>query len=274
MQNLKKIILILIGIIFVSCESNTNYERNLATAKKLFAKMGEENINAQLALVSKDIKFYSTIYDASNPLGFEAYKSLTKSYHDNFEDIKYNAQAWLPGVDTLSLKPDGSVRTYGTWTGKNSITGKKINLKGYWYFNFDDEGKIESHGEFFDHGGMMKALSSNISLSSTAQAIKNYKINFKWQKGFEDWSKVPTTPDYHMIAPGLRLEAKGADEINSIIFGFVTEAQLVQELVNITEHGPYVTCYLKLTTKEGEKFDGVEVFKLDEKGRVTNIWAL
>ena len=58
MKNLKKIILILIGIVFVSCDSNTNYERNLATTKKLFAKMGEENINAQLALVSKDIKFY------------------------------------------------------------------------------------------------------------------------------------------------------------------------------------------------------------------------
>jgi hypothetical protein len=47
---MKKIILILIGIVFVSCDSNTNYERNLATAKKLFAEMGEENIDAQLAL--------------------------------------------------------------------------------------------------------------------------------------------------------------------------------------------------------------------------------
>jgi len=60
---------------------------------------------------------------------------MLKAYHDNFEDVQYNAEAWLPGVDTGSLKPDGSVRTYGTWTGKNSITGKDINLKGYWYFN-------------------------------------------------------------------------------------------------------------------------------------------
>ncbi len=35
-------------------------------------------------------------------------------------------------------------------------------------------------------------------LSSTAEAIKNYKINFEWDKGYEAWSKVPTTDDYHM----------------------------------------------------------------------------
>ena len=175
MKNLKKIILILIGIVFVSCDSNTNYERNLATAKKLFAEMGEENINAQLALVSKDIKFYSTIYDASNPLGFEAYKSLTKSYHDNFEDIKYNAQVWLPGVDTLTLKPDGSVRTYGAWTGKNSITGKQINLSGYWYFNFDDEGKIKAQGEFFDYGGMMQAIAPKNPVLVTLKVLPGKK---------------------------------------------------------------------------------------------------
>ena len=119
-----------------------------------------------------------------------------------------------------------------------------------------------------------KLKETSYTLSATSQAIKTYKVNFKWQEGYEAWSKVPTTSDYYMLAPGLGLEARGADEINSIIFGFVTETELIQELVDITEHGPYVTCYLKLTTKAGEKFDAVEVFKLDEQGRVTNIWAL
>ena len=87
------------------------------------------------------------------------YASIVKGYQDNFEDVKYNAQAWLPGVDTLSLKPDGSVRTYGTWTGKNSTTGKEINLTGdIGIFNFDDEGKIITQRDFFDYGGMMQAV--------------------------------------------------------------------------------------------------------------------
>ena len=108
-------------------------------------------------------------------------------------------------------------------------------------------------------------------LSATAEAIKTYKLNFEWQNGYEGWSKVPTTEDYHMVAPGLNLEATGAEEINEIIFGFCTETELVQELVDITEHGNYITCYLKLTTKTGESFDGVEVFQVDDKGRVAKI---
>ncbi len=119
-----------------------------------------------------------------------------------------------------------------------------------------------------------KTTSESASLSSTAEAIKTYKLNFEWQNGFEAWSKVPTTEDYHMVAPGLNLEATGADEINEIIFGFCTETELVQELVNIVEHGNYITCFLKLTTKTGESFDGVEVFQLDDQGRVAKIWAL
>ena len=115
---------------------------------------------------------------------------------------------------------------------------------------------------------------STAQLSSTAEAIKQYKLNFEWQKGYEMWSKVPCAEDYHMVAPNLNLEATGAKEIEDIIFGFVSEAELKQELVDIVELGNYVTCYLKLTTKTGEAFDGVEVFLLNEKGEVSKIWAL
>lgn len=111
-------------------------------------------------------------------------------------------------------------------------------------------------------------------LSATAQAIKNYKETFEWSKGFESWSKVPTTDDYHMVAPLIGLEATGAAEIEEIIFGFVNETELKQELVDIVELGSYITCFLKLTTKTGETFDGVEVFQVDEEGRVDKIWAL
>ncbi len=114
----------------------------------------------------------------------------------------------------------------------------------------------------------------SVELSPTAKAIKNYKVNFQWNEGYEAWSKVPTTEDYHMVAPNLGLEARGAKEIEKIIFGFVSEAELKQELVDIVELGNYITCFLKLTTKTGETFDGVEVFQVDEEGRVAKIWAL
>ena len=111
---MKKLILLFVGILFVSCDSNPDYEKNLATAKKLFELHGEEKFDEQLALVSKDIKLYTPMYGSSEPVGYDAYSSILKGYQDTFEDIVYTPQAWLPGVDTLTLKPDGSVRTYGT----------------------------------------------------------------------------------------------------------------------------------------------------------------
>ena len=155
---MKKLILLFVGILFVSCDSNPDYEKNLATAKKLFELHGEEKIDEQLALVSKDMKIYTQMYGVNEPGDYNAYAAMLKGYQDAFEDIVYTPQAWLPGVDTLTLKPDGSVRTYGKWTGKNSITGKELDLNGYWYFNFDDEGKVIAQGDFFDFGGMYDAV--------------------------------------------------------------------------------------------------------------------
>tara|TARA_B100000941_G_scaffold200207_1_gene145439 strand:+ start:1859 stop:2200 length:342 start_codon:yes stop_codon:yes gene_type:complete len=113
-----------------------------------------------------------------------------------------------------------------------------------------------------------------MNLSTTAEAIKQYKLTFNWKNGYESWSKVPTTDNYHMIAPNLGLEATGAIEIRDIIFGFCTENELEQELVDIVEHGLYVTCMLNLKTKTGESIQCVEVFLLDDNGKVDKIWAL
>ncbi|MDG2341998.1 MAG: hypothetical protein P8L24_02880 [Cytophagales bacterium] len=155
MKNLLNVIIF--SVFFISCQSNhPDYDRNLATAKKLFQLHGEEDLEAQLALVSKDIESISPIYGSSSN-DYEGYKSMLKAYHDGFEDIQYTANNWLPGTDSLG-KLDGSVRTYGNWTGKNSATGKKIDLNGYWYFNFDNDGKVIVQGDFFDFGGMYDAV--------------------------------------------------------------------------------------------------------------------
>ena len=74
----------------------------------------------------------------SEPVGYDQYVGMLKGYHAAFDNIKYTADNWLPGTgEDGSL--DGSVRTYGTWTGTNVSTGKELNLKGYWYMNFDDK---------------------------------------------------------------------------------------------------------------------------------------
>ena len=66
------------------------------------------------------------MYGSSEPVGYDAYSSILKGYQDTFEDIVYTPQAWLPGVDTLTLKPDGSVRTYGSCSGTMTASGKSF----------------------------------------------------------------------------------------------------------------------------------------------------
>ncbi len=175
MKSLLKLFLISAGILFVSCADNPNYDKNLATAQKLFALHGEEKLDEQLALVSKDIQIEVPMYGSNELLGYDAYAAMLKGYHNNFEDVQYNAEVWLPGVDTVSLKADGSVRTYGTWTGKNSTTGKSINLKGYWYFNFDDDGKVIAQGDYFDYGGMMQAVGPKNPVLVTLEVLPGKK---------------------------------------------------------------------------------------------------
>jgi len=45
-------------------------------------------------------------------------------------------------------------------------------------------------------------------------------------------------------------------------------------LVDIVEFGSAVTCYLHISDKDGAVLDIVEIFKIDDAGRVEEIWAL
>ena len=141
---------------FIGCSKNPKYEANLATVQKLVQLHCEEDLEGQLALLSKEMEYITPIY-GSEPGNYDTYAAMMEGYHQGFEDILYTPDIWLPGTN-MEGKVDGGVRTFGTWTGTNSITGKKANLKGFSYFKFDDEGKVIKQSDFFDIGGMMQAV--------------------------------------------------------------------------------------------------------------------
>ena len=70
------------------------------------------------------------------------------------------------------------------------------------------------------------------------------------------------------------IDVEGHDEVREVIFGWLTDIDAQQELVDIVEFGDSVTCYLRITDKEGAVLDIVEVFQIDGQGRVSEIWAL
>ena len=185
---MKKLILFLTPIILLSCNSNPDYKRNLANAQKLFELHGQEDLDAQISLVSKDIKSIPPLY-GSKPMGYDSYIQMLKGYHEAFDNIKYTAEVWLPGTDDNG-NFDGSVRTYGNWTGTNVATGKELNLNGYWYFNFDKNGLVTEQGDFFDAGGMFNAVYDvnhpdeimnvvNMTVKKSAAEVENFVAKYQ-----------------------------------------------------------------------------------------------
>ena len=85
---MKKLLLLFsAAIIFVSCNSNPDYEKNLATAVSFFELHGVEDLDAQLELVSKEIESESSRY-GSEMVGYYQFVEMLKGYHDAFDNIK------------------------------------------------------------------------------------------------------------------------------------------------------------------------------------------
>ena len=109
-------------------------------------------------------------------------------------------------------------------------------------------------------------------LSPIAEAIRHYKLNASG--GYEEWTKVPCTENYRMHVPSMGFDVSGPGEIKEVIFGWLTEIEAKQELVDIVEFGSNVTCYLRISVKGGTVLNITEIFKTDDVGRVEEIWAL
>lgn len=158
------IFLLLFSLSFFSCDSNPNYEANLAKAKKTFELFQAEDIEAQMALFSDELVYTPPTYGAKD-MSKEEFKSMLQMYHAAFDEIVYTPEVWLPGTDENG-KPDGSVRSYGTWNSKNAKTGEQTTpLRSYHFFNFNEKGEIIAQGDFFDATGLMNNIGEKNTLT-------------------------------------------------------------------------------------------------------------
>ena len=77
---------------------------------------------------------------------------------DAMEDITWEAENYLPGADPETGIPNGSVRTYGYWSGTNTASGKTFRGLWYHYLTFNEEGKIINGGDFGDATGLVMSV--------------------------------------------------------------------------------------------------------------------
>jgi hypothetical protein len=109
-----------------------------------------------------------------------------------------------------------------------------------------------------------------LSVRGTAIALYKSRAN---RDGASAWAEVPSVADIKMHIPNFDIEAVGAAEIDTKVFGLLKSSGIQQELVDIREFGKYVTCFLRLTNG-GETSDSVEVFLFNDDDKVTEIWSL
>ena len=164
MKNLKILSIAVAATFMFSCQPPvseepqvdlTAYNLNLATAQKFFAAFSTEDIESQKPLLCPGVTHHSPFY-GSEPSKTEGLLATNKAWMDNFDDITYNAEVWLPGTDSLGAL-NGSVRTYGTWTAKNTATGAMTSSRAYHSFEFNPKGQIHEVRDYFDASGTMAA---------------------------------------------------------------------------------------------------------------------
>jgi ketosteroid isomerase-like protein len=155
----KLFVIALVSFIVSSCSNNAyqaEFEKNTEIAKAYFKLHEEENAEAMFEYLHPDMEWHMPVY-GMGMAGIEQVKAAILGYQAEFDNMKFEADYWLPGVNTETGVPDGSTRVYGTWTSINTQTGKETVLTAYHSFEFK-EGKIYKGGDWFDLGGMMSAV--------------------------------------------------------------------------------------------------------------------
>ena len=207
---MKKILsLVLTLTIIYSCGNATymaEFEKNTEAVKQYFKLHEEENAEAMFEYLHPDIEWHMPVYGMAMG-GIEEVKGAILGYQAEFDNMKFEADYWLPGVNTESGIPDGSTRVYGTWTSTHALTGKEAILTSYHSFEFK-EGKIISGGDWFDLGGMMSSLTPQSFNKGNLIGIHTLKIDLK--KGatidqFEDYFINKLIPSYEKQYRGATL---------------------------------------------------------------------
>lgn len=252
---------IIIFLIFCSCQNNeyrVEFEKNTEIAKAYFKLHEEENSEAMFNYLHPDMEWHMPVY-GMNMGGIEDVKAAIIGYQTDFDNLKFTADYWLPGVNTETGIPDGSTRVYGTWNATHVKTGKEVNLTTYHSFEFKD-GKIFRGGDWFDLGGMMNPLTNHeeeiISMVNMTTKVSASKV--------EDFSKKYQSLVNNLEPNSLsfRFSKTGKNRI-TLIERYVNSDAVINHIKNISQGGEI--------SKDFEEFQRVfSIYEITVYGNVSD----
>ena len=163
---MKKIFLLFIIFALGSCvapQQNPNFEKNVELTKAWFENWENEDLDYLSSKIGESIEWQGAFY--ANKEYFTTKEDVVayiSGWLAAMEDINYEPENFLPGVDPETSLPNGSVRTYGTWTGVNTASGKPFEVKFYHYLTFDDDGMLVNGGDYGDATGVVMAVAPDL----------------------------------------------------------------------------------------------------------------
>jgi hypothetical protein len=134
------------------------YEKNLAVVKSAIAAFEKKDIEGWASSVADSAVWSSPVYGDTVTTKAHWKETLT-AYLSNWNDLKLTKTTFLPGVDSTTRQPDGSVRFYGVWVGTHK-SGQQTSTKFYGTYDFNKDNKIISGDEYFDVGGLLSAVTA------------------------------------------------------------------------------------------------------------------
>ena len=157
---------ILLIILFVSCQAPTSgvtetdsntFEQNVQTIKDTWIQgFEEENLEKAISFMADSIKWTGP---NGNTVGMESLKQSIQYWMDTFDEMTYSEGDCLPGTDlgfwggntypvSQAMSGPNNVRMYGTWSMKNTTTGKTAKTKHYAVLTFNEDGKVHTATEY------------------------------------------------------------------------------------------------------------------------------
>lgn len=132
------------------------YEKNLAVVKSAIASFEKKDIEGWASSLADSVVWNSPSYGDTVTTKAHWKETLT-SYSTNWDDLKLTNTNFLPGVDSTTHQPDGSVRFYGVWVG-TSKSGQHTSSKFYGTYDLNKDNKVIFADEYFDVGGLLNAI--------------------------------------------------------------------------------------------------------------------
>ena len=137
------------------------FKENAKVIDAAFKAFAKNDLTEFATYIADTIQFHGPSINDTVAIGKEAMLERLANFHKINKNFNPVVEVMLPGLDTASMKADGSVRAYVRWQSESIGNGVKFNQKFYGVYKLNQDHKIIDADEYFDVTGLINATSAS-----------------------------------------------------------------------------------------------------------------